>query len=74
MIFIEIILMTYSFIQNMINTEAFPDAEQLYNRETMTGRGQGKYCYRKEIRAEVELFLREKLTQCLGTMPILYIS
>ncbi|HEX3039170.1 MAG TPA: spore photoproduct lyase, partial [Caproiciproducens sp.] len=59
--FIEIILMTYSFVQDRINTEAFPNAEQLYNREMMTGRGQGKYCYRKEIRAEAEAFLREKL-------------
>ncbi|HEX2938784.1 MAG TPA: hypothetical protein VHO66_07695 [Ruminiclostridium sp.] len=66
--------MTYSFVQDRINTEAFPNAEQLYNREMITGRGHGKYCYRKEILAEVELFLREKLTQCLGTMPILYIS
>jgi spore photoproduct lyase len=72
--FIEIILMTYSYVQDRINTEAFPKAEQLFNRETMTGRGRGKYCYRKEIRAEAELFLRERLAQRLGTMPILYIS
>ena len=73
--FIEIILMTYSFVQNAINTEAFPNAAQLFNRETMTGRGRGKYCYRNDIRAEVESFLREKLSHGkLGTMPILYIS
>lgn len=72
--FIEIILMTYSFVQDIINTEAFPNAEQLYYRETMTGRGHGKYCYRKEIRAEAESFLQEKLSQKLGTMPIIYIS
>ena len=72
--FLEIILMTYSYVQNVINTEAFPNAEQLLSRELMTGRGHGKYCYRKEIRAETEAFLREKLSQALGTMPILYIS
>lgn len=72
--FIEIILMTYSFVQDRINTEAFPNAEPLYNREIMTGRGRGKYCYRKEIRAEAEAFLREKLARHLGSMPILYIS
>lgn len=72
--FIEIILMTYSYVQNIINTEAFPNAEQLLSREMMTGRGHGKYCYRKEFRAEAEAFLREKLSQKLGTMPILYIS
>ncbi|HBG76263.1 MAG TPA: spore photoproduct lyase [Clostridiales bacterium] len=72
--FIEIILMTYSFVQNAINTEAFLNAIQLFDRNTMTGRGRGKYRYRNEIRAEVESFLREKLSQQLGTMPILYIS
>ncbi len=72
--FIEIILMTYSFVQNVINTEAFPNAVRLFDRETMTGRGRGKYCYRNDIRAEVESFLREKLSRQLGAMPILYIS
>lgn len=72
--FIEIILMTYSFVQNVINTEAFPNAVQLFDRETMTGRGRGKYCYRNDIRAEAESFLREKLSRQLGTMSILYIS
>jgi len=72
--FIEIILMTYSFVQNAINTDAFPNAVQLYDREIMTGRGRGKYCYRNDIRGEAESFLREKLSQRLGTMPLLYIS
>jgi len=72
--FIEIILMTYSFVQNAINTEAFPNAIQLFDRETMTGRGRGKYCYRNDIRAEAENFLREKISQQLGSMSILYIS
>ncbi len=72
--FLEIILMTYSFVQNAINTEAFPGAVQLFDRETMTGRGRGKYCYRNDVRAEAEAFLRESLSRQLGTMPILYIS
>lgn len=72
--FIEIILMTYSFVQNAINTDAFPNAVDLLDREIMTGRGRGKYCYRNDIRAEVEAFLREKLSHRLGTMTILYIS
>lgn len=72
--FIEIILMTYSFVQNAINTDAFPGAIQLLDKECMTGRGRGKYSYRSKIRLEVETFLRQKLSQRLGTMPILYIS
>lgn len=72
--FLEIILMTYSFVQNAINTEAFPNGYPLFNKDTMTGRGRGKYCYRNEIRAEAEAFLRERLARALPDMPILYIS
>jgi spore photoproduct lyase len=72
--FIEIILMTYSYVQNAINTDAFPGAVQLLDRDIMTGRGRGKYCYRTETRMEAEAFLRQELSQQLHTMPILYIS
>lgn len=72
--FIEIILMTYSFVQNAINKDAFPNAVKLLNRETMTGRGRGKYCYRNDVRTEVESFLRQELSLKLASMPILYIS
>jgi spore photoproduct lyase len=71
--FIEIIFMTYSFVQNFINTEAFPHALQIFDRESMTGRGRGKYCYREPLREEGEAFLREKTKQSLGDMPILYV-
>lgn len=72
--FIEIILMTYSYVQNAINTEAFPNAIQPFDPALMTGRGRGKYCYSAPVRAEAEAFLREKLAKHLGEMPILYIS
>lgn len=38
-LFFEIIFMTYSFVHNAINTEAFPNAIKLYNPEMMTVRG-----------------------------------
>ncbi len=72
--FIEIILMTYSFVHNAINTEAFPNAVNLYDRSQMTGRGRGKYSYRTDAREDTQEYLREKLSKCLGSMPILYIS
>lgn len=72
--FIEIILMTYSYVQNAINVEAFPNALQPFDPALMTGRGRGKYCYRQPLRAEAEAFLREKLDKCLGGMPIVYIA
>lgn len=71
--FIEIIMMTYSFVQNAINTEAFPGAAQIFDRALMTGRGRGKYCYRPAIREEAENFLRDEIERKLK-MRILYIS
>lgn len=71
--FLEIIFMTYSFVQNAINTEAFPGAVPLLDKTAMTGRGRGKYCYKETLRAEGEAFLREAIKKNLGDMPIKYI-
>ena len=38
-VFFEFIFMTYSYIHKAINTEAFPNAIDLYNKEIMTVRG-----------------------------------
>lgn len=54
--------------------EAFPGAPDLYDKELMTGRGRGKYCYRPEIRTEAEHFLRAEVKRILGDVRILYIS
>ena len=61
--FLEVILMTYSFVHRAINGEAFPAAPELYDKELMTGRGRGKYCY-----------LREEIKRTLGDAEILYIA
>lgn len=71
--FIEIIFMTYSYVHRAINSEAFPNAIELYDKSLMTGRGMGKYCYRENIRIQGEQFLREKLSQKLGSVPIIYV-
>jgi spore photoproduct lyase len=71
---IEIILMTYSYIHRAINKEAFPNAADLYDPVSMTGRGRGKYRYKDDIRNEAEAFLREQLALKLKEIPILYIS
>ena len=71
--FIEIILMTYSFVQHAINQEAFPGGTQLMDKALMTGRGKGKYCYQQGPRAVAEAFLRERLAEKLPDMRILYI-
>lgn len=72
-LFIEIIFMTYSYIHRAINREAFPNAIELYEKSLMTGRGRGKYCYREDIRAEGEQFLREQLSKKLNNVPIIYV-
>lgn len=72
-IFIEIIFMTYSYVHRAINSEAFPNAIELYDKTLMTGRGRGKYCYRDHIRKQSEQFLRERISQKLGNIPIIYV-
>lgn len=72
--FLEIILMTYSYIHRAINSEAFPLSPDLYDSKAMTGRGRGRYCYRTEAREEAETFLREEVRRILGDVTILYIS
>lgn len=70
---IEIIFMTYSYVHNAINEEAFPNSIKLYNKEIMTGRGRGKYWYKKEYRAEAEKFFREEIKKRFDSAEIMYI-
>jgi spore photoproduct lyase len=65
--------MTYSYVQDLINTDAFPGAVKLLDKNCMTGRGRGKYCYKETLRAEGEAFLREHISKSLGDMPVLYV-
>ncbi len=69
---IEVIFMTYSYLHRAINAEAFPNAPGLFDRERMTGRGRGKYCYRPQIRAEAEEFLRFEIEKRFGSSSIRY--
>ncbi len=71
--FFEIIFMTYSYVHRMINSEAFPKLINLYNPDIMTGRGKGKYTYRKEVRAEAEIFLRDLMKKYFPNNEIKYI-
>lgn len=69
----ELIFMTYSYVHRMINQDAFPNAINLFNTETMTGRGKGKYTYKKEIREDAEEFLRGIMKKYFPDNEILYI-
>jgi spore photoproduct lyase len=70
---IEIIFMTYSYVHNAINEQAFPKALKLYNRDTMTGRGKGKYWYKKDYRDEAEKFFRREIKKRFPKAKIMYI-
>lgn len=70
---IEIIFMTYSYVQNAINNQAFPNAIKLYNKEIMTGRGRGKYSYKSEYRDSAEEFLRTEINKRFQAATILYV-
>lgn len=71
--FLEIILMTYSYVHRAINGDAFPHSPDLYDSQLMTGRGRGKYCYTPQARAQAEAFLRSEIQRILGDVKILYI-
>ncbi len=72
-VFFEVIFMTYSYVHRMINAEAFPNAIDLYNKDIMTGRGRGKYCYNSNARNQGEAFLRRELATHFPKSKVLYI-
>lgn len=72
-VFFEIIFMTYSYVHTKINEEAFTNAIELYDKNLMTGRGRGKYMYKKDLRMEGEAFFRNKLHQFFPDNKIIYI-
>lgn len=69
----ELIFMTYSYVHKMINKEAFPNAIDLFNSKTMTGRGKGKYMYKKEVKEEGEEFMKNIMKKYFPNSEILYI-
>lgn len=72
-IFFEVIFMTYSYVHNAINQEAFLNSIEIFDKEKMTGRGKGKYMYKNELRQEGEKFFREELGQYFKNNRIWYI-
>jgi len=70
---IEVIFMTYSFVQKAINNDAFPNSPELYSKELMVGRGRGKYCYRQPFRDDGEAFLRYEIKKRFPDSEIVYV-
>ena len=72
-VFFEIIFMTYSYVHQKINEEAFPDKASIFNKDLMTGRGKGKYMYKNEYRKDGEIFFRENIKKYFPNSEIKYI-
>lgn len=72
-VFFEVIFMTYSYVHDKINTEAFPTLINLYDKSLMTGRGMGKYMYRNNIREEGEGYIRGLINKYFPNNKIIYI-
>ena len=72
-VFFELIFMTYSYVHNAINREAFPNAIDLYNKELMTGRGKGKYAYKPTIKEEAKKHMEELMRKYFPNNEIKYI-
>lgn len=72
-VFFEIIFMTYSYVHNAINQEAFPDAINLYDKDLMMVRGRGRYMYKKEIREDGSMFFEGIMKKYFPDNEIKYI-
>ena len=72
-VFFEVIFMTYSYVHKMINTSAFPNSIDLYEKDKMTVRGYGKYAYKKELKEEGEEFFKDMLNKYFPHNKIIYI-
>lgn len=64
--------MTYSFVHDKINTEAFPNALKIYEKEKMQGRGKGKYMYKQELRENGKRFFEAELAKYFPSNKIEY--
>lgn len=72
-IFFEVIFMTYSYVQNAINKEAFPDSVTIFNKEIMRGRGRGKYMYKDIYLDSGKEYIKDTLKIFFPNSKIIYI-
>jgi len=73
-VFFEFIFMTYSYIHKMINSQAFPNSIDLYDKNLMTVRGKGKYTYNQIFRHEGEIYFTDLMHKYFPSNEIIYFS
>lgn len=72
-VLIEIIFMTYGTVTKAINEEAFPNAINLYNENTMSHCGRSRYGYNADQKEKASAFLRESIARNMPGARIAYI-
>lgn len=72
-IFFEVIFMTYGYVLNAINKEAFPNAIQIYKKEQMSGSGRGKYYYKKDLVVDGKKYMYQNIKKYFPNNEIKYI-
>ena len=72
-IFFELIFMTYSYVHDRINSEAFPKSIKIYKKELFVSRGRGKYSYKKEVRENAKEFFIKLLNKYFKDNEVKYI-
>lgn len=71
---VEVIFMTYSYVHKMINSEAFPKAINLYNKDLMTVGGRGKYYYKQDLKNYGKEFFENEILKNFPDANIIYIT
>jgi spore photoproduct lyase len=72
-VLLEIIFMTYGTVTRKINDDAFPNAVQLYNENTMSYCGRSRYGYNRQQKESVSRFLRDSILRNMPGARIAYI-
>lgn len=72
-IFFEVIFMTYSYVHNKINADAFPNAIKLYDKDKMKARGKYKYSYKNELLNDRKEFIYKIIKRYFPEVEIKYI-
>jgi len=72
-VFFEIIFMTYSYVHDKINSEAFTNHNIVFDREKMKSRGKYKYSYKDELLTYGKKFIKDLVSKHFPNNEIKYI-
>ncbi len=70
---LELIFMTYGTVTQNINEQAFPNAWNLHDKETMAFCGRSRYGYKKDTKEQASEFFRDRIKHYMPEATIAYI-